>query len=212
MDRDDMNNVYVEAHISNSLCIVLISLRNFLSSDYIGLERSVYLASLFGDQGERWPSPSFIFAEGPDGRANPEKRNYREIETVGPLSIKTGTEIDASFNSDTSKDLVNHLATMLKEGEMCGKVALIVWKHSEIGKLARRLGCGTEQGCPIDYHGKSFDEIWQLRYVYNFQTDGGGATQFHGKHKKHKNKWQVFGSVQAEEFDPLSFSKQQGVS
>ena len=93
---------------------------------------------------------------------------------------------------------------------MCGKLAVIVWKHSEIGKLARRLGCGPEQGCPIDYKGKNFDEIWQLRYVYNFRTDGK-ETQYHGKHKS-PSKWQVFGSVQAEDFDPLAFSKRQGVS
>ena len=177
--------------------------------DYVGLERSVYLASLFGEDEERWPAPSYIFAEGPDGRTHPDKRNYREIETVGPLSVKTGVKVDASFNTDTSKDLVNHLAKKLKKGELCGKLALIVWKHSDIGYLAHKLGCGQAQGCPLDYHGKTFDLIWQLRFVYNFDAYGN-TTQF--SKYKHHNKWQIYGSVQAENFDPLSFSKEQGVS
>lgn len=114
--------------------------------DYIGLERAVYLATLFGDGDERWPAPSYIFSEGPGGRHNTMKRNYREIETVGPLSRKTGVQVDASYNTNTRRDLVDHVAGLLKSGELCGKVAVIVWKHSEIGHLAHKLGCGLSQG------------------------------------------------------------------
>lgn len=61
---------------------------------YIGYERSVYLTSLFGDNDERWPSPSFIFAEGPGARKNKKKMNFREIETVGPIAEKAGVKVD----------------------------------------------------------------------------------------------------------------------
>ena len=62
---------------------------------YIGYERSVYLATLFGhDEDSRWPAPSYIFAEGPKDRHNRHKMNFREIETVGPLAEKIGIPID----------------------------------------------------------------------------------------------------------------------
>ena len=176
--------------------------------DYIGLERSVYLASLFGNKGERYPSPSYIFAESPDGRHNSLKRNYREVETAGPLSQKTGVDVDASYNTDSERDLIEHLGSLLKRGDLCGKVAVIVWKHSSSGRLAHKLGCGHGQGCPDEYRGKFFDEIWQLRFVYDFVV--GPNVEYH--HHKRPKLWQVFGSVQAEEFDPLAFSKKRGVS
>jgi hypothetical protein len=62
--------------------------------DYMGYERSVYLATIFGDNQERWPAPSYIFAEGPGQRHNKKKMNFREIETVGPLSEKVGVLVD----------------------------------------------------------------------------------------------------------------------
>jgi hypothetical protein len=178
--------------------------------DYIGLERSVYLSTLFGDSPgpERWPTPAYIFAEGPGDRHHQSKRNFREIETVAPLSLKTGIPVDASFTSMTTKKLVGHLTKMLKQGDLCGKVVLVAWKHSQIGYLAHHLGCGPMQGCPGDYRGKSFDEVWQLRFVHNFAVSPG-----FGNHPKHHNTgsgWQVLGSVQPEAFDPLAFSKQRG--
>jgi hypothetical protein len=53
---------------------------------YPGYERSVYLASLFGDDNERWPAPSAIFAENPHRHG--KKMNFREMELVGPISEK----------------------------------------------------------------------------------------------------------------------------
>ena len=74
------------------------------------------------------------------------KRNYREIETIGPLSRKTGVLVDASYNTNTRRDLVDHVGDLLKNGDLCGKLAVIVWKHSEIGHMARKLGCGPGEG------------------------------------------------------------------
>ena len=64
--------------------------------DYMGFERSAYLSTLFGNHGERWPAPSYLFALSPDGRHNRRKMNFREIETLGPLANKTGVTIDDS--------------------------------------------------------------------------------------------------------------------
>jgi hypothetical protein len=62
---------------------------------HVGFERAVYLSTLFGDrEHERWPSPAFIFAEGPGQRRNQRKMNFREMETVGPLADKVGVKVD----------------------------------------------------------------------------------------------------------------------
>mmetsp|Transcript_7832 Transcript_7832/g.16332 ORF Transcript_7832/g.16332 Transcript_7832/m.16332 type:complete len:386 (-) Transcript_7832:203-1360(-) len=173
---------------------------------YVGYERSVYLATLFGDDEERWPAPSYIYALDPDGRHNKHKLNFREIETVGPLSEKVNVPVDYSYRSKNSGRLSRDLLKLVHNGELCGKVALVSWKHSEIGHLAHRLGCGPSQGCPMDYRGKSFDETWQIKFVFReFE---------HSVRKSLKlpslPQWKVFGSVQPEGFDPLAFSKLAG--
>ena len=177
--------------------------------NYIGLERSVNLASLFGDGDERWPKPAYIYAEGAGGRHNPFKRNYREIETVGPLSEKVGVKVKASYDTMTEDALAREILSMLKQGHLCGKLVVISWKHSRIGPLARKLGCGRMEGCPYDYKGKTFDEVWQLRYVYDYLVDGDN-TEYDETY--FPTIWQVLGSVQNQNFDPLTFSKKQGVS
>ena len=60
--------------------------------------------------------------------------------------MRTGVKVDASYNSENRRELVNHVADLLKSGEVCGKVVLIVWKHSSIGHLAHKLGCGPLEG------------------------------------------------------------------
>jgi hypothetical protein len=62
---------------------------------HVGFERAVFLSTLFGDhEHDRWPSPAFIFAEGPGQRRNQRKMNFREMETVGPLADKVGVKVD----------------------------------------------------------------------------------------------------------------------
>lgn len=96
--------------------------------------------------------------------------------------------------------------TYLHTGQMCGKLTLIVWKHSNIGHLARHLGCGPTQGCPIDYKGRTFDDAWQIKYTFR--------TKHHSDRKDlsldKKPRWEIYGGVQAEGFDPLAFSKSVG--
>ena len=173
---------------------------------YMGYERSVFLATLFGDKEERWPKPSYIYAERPGGRSNPDKHNYREIETLLPLADKVKLTIDASYSTESTSDLAKVILGKLASGEMCGKVAVVAWKHTTIATLANKLGCGPNQGCPFDYPGQSFDEAWTIKFVYE--------KLWHSEHKSGKipkyARWQVFGSVQAENFDPLRFSKEFG--
>jgi hypothetical protein len=96
-------------------------------------------------------------------------------------------------------------------------------------------GCGPLQGCPIDYKGSQFDQVWQIKYVYrnthdfsknmamtttstnkkdHTTTDHSGGTRGRElvkvKHPKQPPQWEIFGNVQYENFDPLAFSKQVG--
>lgn len=208
---------------------------------YTGYERSVYLASLFGHDSERWPLPSFIFAMSPTSRNNRHKMNFREIETVGPLASKAGIKIDDSFTSRTKDDLTSEILAFLQTGELCGKLTVVSWKHSEIAHIARHLGCGPLQvrassvlsvatvsqhllnvscflwplclhyimntkGCPIDYRGRDFDSVWQIKFVYRTLDH---STRHNLRLPTHPE-WRVYGSVQPENFDPLAVSKKYG--
>lgn len=114
------------------------------------------------------------------------------------------------FGTSYTTRTVNHLAKQIlaevQTGQMCGKVTLISWKHSNIAHLAHHLGCGPAQGCPLDYRGKSFDNAWQIKFVYK-QLEHSDRRDL--KLEKHPE-WHIFGSVQPEGFDPLAFSKQFG--
>lgn len=191
---------------------------------YQGYERSVYLASLFGsDAASRWPTPSLIFAEGPK-RSHGHKMNFREDETVGPLAEKAHISVDDSYSSRRISKLTTKLLKSIHAGKTCGRVAVMVWKHSKIAHLARQLGCGPLQGCPLDYSGKSFDQVWQIKLVYRTWEHSIHSHEFVADPKPDKRRrrtaestrttptasWKVFGSVQYEGFDPLAVSKQFG--
>jgi hypothetical protein len=133
---------------------------------FMGYERSVYLSTLFGPDGERWPSPSAIYALSKGrGSGAHTKLNYREVETVNAVSDKTHVEVDHEYSTADTKRLARTLLDRLLEGDMCGKLTLISWKHSDIPRLAQHLGCGPLEGCPWDYKGRDFDSTWQIRYV-----------------------------------------------
>jgi hypothetical protein len=114
--------------------------------------------------------------------------------------------VDSSYSTHNVNHLAKKIVRNIHDGLSCGEVVLISWKHSNIGHLARHLGCGPAQGCPVDYKGKVFDNAWTLKFVYR--------TFEHSSHRKlklpKKPEWKVFGSVQAEGFDPLAFSKREG--
>ena len=55
----------------------------------------------------------------------------------------------------------------------------------------------------MDYKGREFDQVWQIKYVYRSFHHGPTGKTVH----KH---WDIFGSIQNEGFDPLAFSKAAG--
>ena len=186
--------------------------------DYLGYERSVYLASLFGPSKEdRYPSPTQIFALQPGHRHNPRHSNFREIETVSVVADKVNVTINSDYTTSSKGRLAKLLLRQVKHGLLCNQMVLVAWKHSDIPNLARKLGCGPLEGCPYDYKGKDFDSIWQLKYVKRSEFN-----RIPRKRKKRRHaeddirpttsngfdgSWKVYGSVQNENFDPLQYSK-----
>ena len=180
---------------------------------YMGNLRSEYIATLFGDSG-RWPEPSYIFAMKAAERHNQYVKNWREIETVIPLSKKFNVDIDDSYGYPEKKKFEKHLFKMLMTGELCGKVAVISWKHHDMPHFAHTMGCGPENGCPMMYGENDYESVWQLSYSYHKERYAPYAVDDLTPHglKKHRPwgnypQWFVYGSVQTEDFDPLAFKK-----
>lgn len=181
----------------------------------IGFERAKYIATLFGNDAEaRWPAPTYLFATAPGDRNNDLVQNYREVETIVPLSDKIGVPIDTTYGMNNEKEFSKDIFNLLRSGDMCGKVALVSWKHEDIPRLARTLGCGPEDGCPLEWaDDEDFDSTWQISYSYHKQL----YPSFVENEKKNKHKgwgkhpeWWISGHVEMENFDPLQFSKQVG--
>jgi hypothetical protein len=178
--------------------------------NYVGYERAAFLPTLFGDFDERWPTPSYIFALNPGDRGTSWKKNFREVELILPLAEKANVTIDAAYGIEDTSQLAKDFHRMLKNGKACGKLAVVSWKHEDLPRLARRLGCGPIEGCPVDYHGSTFDEVWQIKFVYRIPIH---ATTKHDAKRDinpRKASWWVYGSTQLEGFDPLKFSKEAG--
>lgn len=158
----DKDNDWPEHHGGNSYC------------SWLGRERSFYFASLFDPKNpdRRYPKPERIFAltQVRDARFEDDDNadfheNYREIETVMPLANMFNKKIEVySFDAE---ELARDYFELLQNGEMCGKVTVVSWKHDLIPKLATSLACGPAEGCPYEYPDESFDDIWQIKFVYD---------------------------------------------
>jgi len=209
---------------------------------YIGYERASHLASLFGPDA-RWPTPSHLFALTPARRG--DHLNFREWETLKPLSDQSAvvTEIQSRMS------LPKQYFELLQSGDLCGKVVVVSWKHEFIPELARNLGCGPKNGCPNAYPEESFDQVWQLKFVFhpeqpplkdehklkkhtNFTAfdegeevdddeyvndpdgnDGGRRLLLRERSLKKgfsNHGWNVYATVNYQNFDPLAYSKQIG--
>ena len=72
-------------------------------------------------------------------------------------------QVDTSYTASDSKALARHIHGLLRTGDLCGKLAVVSWKHSKIPKLAADLACGPKQGCPHRYAGSEFDTTWQIK-------------------------------------------------
>eukprot|EP00558_Chaetoceros_sp_UNC1202_P003289 CAMPEP_0197242834 /NCGR_PEP_ID=MMETSP1429-20130617/8461_1 /TAXON_ID=49237 /ORGANISM="Chaetoceros sp., Strain UNC1202" /LENGTH=344 /DNA_ID=CAMNT_0042702935 /DNA_START=243 /DNA_END=1277 /DNA_ORIENTATION=- len=180
-----------------------------------GFERAKYIASLFGDSPtNKWPTPSYLFALNPGERKNKHVHNMREVETIQPLSDKTGLKIDSSYGMKTKKLFAHHIFHLLRSGELCGKVVVICWKHQDIPHFARSIGCGPLDGCPKTWPGgNEFDETWQISYSYYKAP----YPSFAAEKKKNIHKvwgahpqWWISGHTENEDFDPLHFMKSVG--
>ena len=90
---------------------------------------------------------------------------------------------------------------------------VLVWDHEDIPDLVNALGCSTANGCPEVYPEYTFDDFWQLKYVfdppqlYDQVPDGRKL-----KSQKHTGVvgWTVYATVVKQNFDPLFFSRQSG--
>mmetsp|Transcript_19605 Transcript_19605/g.37065 ORF Transcript_19605/g.37065 Transcript_19605/m.37065 type:complete len:330 (-) Transcript_19605:84-1073(-) len=176
---------------------------------YLGQERSYFLSTLFGT---RWPVPSQLFALTPE---RGQHLNFREYETLHPLSIKTGIPIEPTDQDKLPKQYFD----LLKSGEMCGKLTVVSWKHELFGDLANKLGCTPYGGCPEKLPESEYDQVWQLKFVFHpFAPDDLKEEQeFFNNHTNRQLKsktirvgWRVFGTVSYQGYDPLAFSYKAG--
>ena len=58
----------------------------------------------------------------------------------------------------------------------------------------------------MDYRGRDFDTVWQIKFVYRTLDH---STRHNLRLPNHPE-WRVYGSIQLEGFDPLAVSKQYG--
>jgi len=146
-------------------------------------------------QKPQFPTPLKLYALSA-GRPRGSKQkihheNFREIETITPLSDKFNLKVDeryginqedelaadffASLTDSVSKNVQNMKMGIVndKHSNLCKSGMTIVnWKHSRIPILANALGCGKNEGCPKKYRGDDFDTMWLLTFQYSLLLDG----------------------------------------
>ena len=186
---------------------------------FMGTQRSEYLATLFGEGG-KWPVPSYLIAMAEGERHNPSVKNWREIETLQPLANKVNMEIDTSYGFPEKNELTDYIYSLLRSGEMCGKLAVLSWKHHDIPHFAHSMGCGPEEGCPISFEEYDYDHVWEIKYNYHLPKYAPFVAEDHSKKGNKKRKrhpwgnhpeWVVYGTVRSEAFDPLQYSTMMGL-
>lgn len=173
------------------------------------------MASLFGSKkSARWPNPTHLYALSPE---RGDHWNFRQFETLQPLSDNIGVEIGILAEYDVQEPFFS----LLQSGKTCGQVVLVSW-NQYIPELSLMLGCGPDQGCPSSFPDDEFDLVWQLKYVFHpskgnhvgetnltSATDGDNRRRLkHHGYAKHG--WNVYATLTREYFDPLAFSKSVG--
>jgi hypothetical protein len=198
---------------------------------YLGFQRSLYLATLFGGGGggdtasnhttsttttattaPRWPSPAKLY-----GLWNQDGTNKRQYEVLRPLSDKTGVPIEMYTFDTAAEDLRDTLFELLRTGQFCHQIAVVAWKHKFIRPLAATLGCDQEKGCPggtvnneAAWGDYDFDTVWELQYVYQpeaLRAYPQDQNVHHHNQQRLVDGWKVFGSVTHEAFDALAFKQ-----
>jgi hypothetical protein len=177
----------------------------------LGRERAHYLATLFGGKAARWPTPSRLYALTDD---RDDHHNYREWETLYPLSQMIGVKTVFETREEMAPDYLKLLAT----NSLCGELTVVNWKHSWMHELAADLGCDEEAGCPDEYDEHDFDTVWMLKYVYKPEGGwlaeeeeklGGGVRRRRLYTSFLPKGWVLYATVAHQDFDPLSFSYHQ---
>ena len=153
----------------------------------------------------QFPTPHHLYAlsstrpKGKSTRRIKDHENFREIETITPLSKKFHLDVDDRFGvneeGDLASDFFENLSKSVTENiglqmmsqkasdspsggseiaQLCNNGMTVVnWKHSRIPILANALGCGKNEGCPKKYKGSDFDTMWLLTFQYSMLLDDG---------------------------------------
>ena len=108
-----------------------------------------YIPSSFG-------IPDFIFA------TSMSKHSTRCIETVKPLSARTGILFDATYADQDYAALASHLLSA-PHYRALGSLVVVCWHHGNIPSMARALGAPLGS-YPDPWHAEVFDQIIVLKY------------------------------------------------
>ena len=82
--------------------------------------------------------------------------------------------------------------------------------------VSHSLGCGPDEGCPNKWDELDYDTSWQILYSYHKQRYLSFAIGDKKKGKENKSwgqdpQWFISGASEKEGFDPLEFSKKNGI-
>lgn len=114
-----------------------------------GINRSKQLVGLLYS---RFGLPSVIYV--PDKGKGDTKRS-RMYQTALPFASKYHVVINTDFHED-------ELKAMAKSIRQQRGVVLVVWEHSGLPEIARRLGV---QGDDLRWKDKDYDSIWVVKFV-----------------------------------------------
>jgi hypothetical protein len=125
-----------------------------------GWQRAGALTVLFGPtfgplQNAEIETPEFLFAS--------NDSSHRPIDTITPLSMKLGVEIDIDFDEGGETQMV-------AAAKQCDGVVLIAWQHGKIPAVAAAIldDPALIAGVPPKWPGDRFDIIW----VFDLDTKG----------------------------------------
>lgn len=132
---------------------------------FVGYERTEYFAQKFeshsaqkqDDVHRRWPMPSALYALLPEQGTQNGGINYRQIEMLLPLAKRTHVTIQVVANPEQVANSIHE--KLQQDGDICGQIMVIAWKHRFIPDVAGALGCGPDQGCYEAYPDEEFDQV-----------------------------------------------------
>lgn len=134
-----------------------------------GYRHAEWLSTQFGPS-HRWPTPAALFARAPE----PSNYVMRSVEMLTPLSEVTGVPIDSSHTARHMSTLVEAIETYVHTGKLCGRLAVVAWKHEQMAALISAWGYDFD-----GWHWKSqdFDSVIALNFTRsssgNWSVAGG---------------------------------------